>query len=202
MAPRPKHLTAEARRTATVEAVVELAARQNPSDITTAAIAGRMGVTQGALFRHFPSKDAIMQAVMVWMGDRVFARIDKAAAAAASPVAALEAMFMAHVDFISKHPGVPRMLFGELQHSRDTPAKHVAQTLLRQYGKRLGTALEAGIAQGELDAGLDVEAAVIAYIGMFQGLVMRTLMAGDATQMRCDAPRVFAIYRRGIAGKP
>jgi AcrR family transcriptional regulator len=154
------------------------------------------------LFRHFPSKDAIMQAVMVWMGDRVFARIDKAAAAAASPVAALEAMFMAHVDFISKHPGVPRMLFGELQHSRDTPAKHVAQTLLRQYGKRLGTALEAGIAQGELDAGLDVEAAVIAYIGMFQGLVMRTLMAGDATQMRCDAPRVFAIYRRGIAGKP
>ncbi|HET7612012.1 MAG TPA: TetR/AcrR family transcriptional regulator [Rhodanobacteraceae bacterium] len=199
---RPRHLTAEARRTATVEAVVELAARQNPSDITTAAIAGRMGVTQGALFRHFPSKDAIMQAVMVWMGDRVFARIDKAAAAAASPVAALEAMFMAHVDFISKHPGVPRMLFGELQHSRDTPAKHVAQTLLRQYGKRLGTALEAGIAQGELDAGLDVEAAVIAYIGMFQGLVMRTLMAGDATQMRCDAPRVFAIYRRGIAGKP
>jgi AcrR family transcriptional regulator len=199
---RPRHLTAEARRTATVEAVVELAARQNPSDITTAAIAGRMGVTQGALFRHFPSKDAIMQAVMVWMGDRVFARIDKAAAAAASPVAALEAMFMAHVDFISKHPGVPRMLFGELQHSRDTPAKQVAQTLLRQYGTRLRPLLEAGKTQGELDAGLDVEAAVIAYIGMFQGLVMRTLMAGDATQMRCDAPRVFAIYRRGIAGKP
>jgi AcrR family transcriptional regulator len=202
MAPRPKHLTAEARRTATVEAVVELAAQQNPNDITTAAIAGRMGVTQGALFRHFPSKDAIMQSVMVWVGDRVFARVDKAVAAAASPVAALEAAFMAHVDFVARHPGVPRMLFGELQHAKDTPAKRVAQTLLRQYGTRLKPLLEAGKAQGELDPGLDVDAAVIAYIGMFQGLVMRTLMAGGAPHMRDDAARVFAIYRRGIAGKP
>lgn len=202
MGAHPKHLTADERRAATVNAVVELAANQNPGDITTAAIAQRMGVTQGALFRHFPSKDAVMRAVMVWVGDRVLGRVDKAAAGAASPMAALEAAFRAHVDFASKHPGVPRMLFGELQHPEDTPAKLVVQTLLRQYSKRLRTLLEAGKAQGELDAALDVEAAVIAYIGMFQGLVMRTLLAGDTAHMHRDASRVFAIYRRGIAGKP
>lgn len=198
MSTPPKHLTADARRAATVKAVVDLAARQNPGDITTAAIAQRMGVTQGALFRHFPSKNAVMQAVMVWVGDRVLGRIDKAAADAESPIAALEAMFDAHVDFVSRHPGVPRMLFGELQHPGDTPAKRVVQTLLHQYSKRLKALLEAGKAQGELDPTLDVDAAVIAYIGMFQGLVMRTLLAGDATRMRRDAVRVFAIYRRGI----
>lgn len=202
MSTYPKHLTADARRAATVKAVVDLAASQNPGDITTAAIAQRMGVTQGALFRHFPSKNAVMQAVMVWVGDHVLGRIDKAAAGAQSPIAAIEAMFGAHVDFASKHPGVPRMLFGELQHPGDTPAKLVVQTLLRQYSKRLKALLEAGQAQGELAATLDVEAAVIAYIGMFQGLVMRTLLAGDATRMRRDAARVFAIYRRGIESKP
>ncbi|TAM93149.1 MAG: TetR family transcriptional regulator [Rhodanobacteraceae bacterium] len=202
MSAHPKHLSADERRAATVEAVVDLAANQNPGDITTAAIALRMGVTQGALFRHFPSKDAVMQAVMVWVGDRVLGRVDKAVAGAASPMAALEAAFSAHVDFASKHPGAPRMLFGELQHPEDTPAKLVVQTLLRQYSKRLRILLEAGKAQGELEATLDVEAAVIAYIGMFQGLVMRTLLAGDAAHMRRDAARVFAIYRRGIASKP
>ena len=59
-----KHLPADERRAVTVEAVIALAAEQNPGEITTAAIAKRMGLTQGALFRHFPSKDAILQAVM------------------------------------------------------------------------------------------------------------------------------------------
>lgn len=53
-----KHLPADERRAVTVEAVIELAAEQNPNDITTSAIAKRIGLTQGALFRHFPSKDA------------------------------------------------------------------------------------------------------------------------------------------------
>lgn len=51
-----KNLKADQRREVTVETVVELAGEQNPSEITTAAIAKRMGVTQGALFRHFPIK--------------------------------------------------------------------------------------------------------------------------------------------------
>jgi hypothetical protein len=35
----PKHLTADERRSMTVETVISLAGRQNPSEITTAAIA-------------------------------------------------------------------------------------------------------------------------------------------------------------------
>ena len=83
MSSHSKHLPAEERRAATVEAVVELAAEQNPSDITTTAIAQRMGLTQGALFRHFPTKDAILESVMDWVAERLLARVDKAAASAA-----------------------------------------------------------------------------------------------------------------------
>ncbi|HTN34239.1 MAG TPA: helix-turn-helix domain-containing protein, partial [Marinobacter sp.] len=72
---RPKHLPADERRAATVEAVIELAAEQNPSDITTTAIAQRMGLTQGALFRHFSTKDKILQAVMSWVTERLLARV-------------------------------------------------------------------------------------------------------------------------------
>ena len=61
--PRTK-LSADARRAATVETVIGLAAATNPADITTAQIAAQMGVTQGALFRHFADKQAIWAAVM------------------------------------------------------------------------------------------------------------------------------------------
>ncbi len=193
-----KNLPAEKRRVVTVEAVVKLAAEQNPTDITTAAIAKCMGLTQGALFRHFPNKEAILQAVMEWVAARLLARIDKAVQLAFSPLAALEAMFMAHVGFVVEHPGVPRILFGELQRAEQTTPKRLAQTLIQNYGERLQRLIEEGKECGELDAGLDTEAAVTLFIGTIQGLVMQSLLAGDLGCIRHDAPRVFAIYLRGI----
>ncbi|WP_416799388.1 TetR/AcrR family transcriptional regulator [Ciceribacter azotifigens] len=198
MASRPAYLSAEERREVTIETVVELAAEQNPSDITTGAIAKRMGVTQGALFRHFPSKDAILEAVMAWVSDRLLARIDKSTSAAASPLAALEAAFMTHIAFITDHPGVPRMLFGELQRGEQTLAKRMAQTLIQRYGERLRRLLVQGKECGEFPASLDERAAAALFIGTIQGLVMQSLLAGNVEFIRESAPGVFALYRRAI----
>ncbi len=198
----PRHLPADQRRAVTVEAVVALAATQNPSEITTAAIAKHMQLTQGALFRHFPSKDAIWQAVMEWVAERLLARIDKAAEGIDSPLAAMEAIFMSHVEFVIEHPGVPRMMFGELQRTDASAAKRMVQTLMRRYRERLQRLLARGKSGGEMSTALDEEAAATLFIGMIQGLVMQSLMAGDVARMRRDAPRVFAIYRRGIGSAP
>jgi AcrR family transcriptional regulator len=195
---RAKPLPAETRRAVTVEAVIELAAERDPGEITTAAIASHMKLTQGALFRHFPSKDAIWEAVMEWVAERLLARVDRAAAQAASPVAALQAIFLAHADFVAEHPGVPRMLFGELQRAGATPAKRLARTLLERYGERIRARLEAGKAAGEVSAALDVDAAVTLFVGTLQGLIMQSMLAGDILRIRQDAPRVFAIYLAGI----
>lgn len=202
MEPHAKHLPADERRAVTVETVIELAAEQNPSEITTSAIAKRMRLTQGALFRHFPNKDAIWQAVMDWVAERLLARLDRAAEAAASPLGALEAVFMAHVEFVAEHPGVPRMLFGELQRAGSTPAKRMARTLIGHYAERLCICIEEGKSQGELDPALDTAAAATLFIGTIQGLVMQSLMTGDVRRILVDAPGAFAIYRRGIRKAP
>lgn len=196
-----KYLPADERRAVTVETVVALAAEQNPAEISTTLIAKRMGVTQGALFKHFPTKDAILQAVLDWVAERLLSRVDKAAEEAGSPLAALERIFMAHIEFIAEHPGVPRMLFGELQRAEETPAKRIVKTVIRRYGMRLHRVLAQGIAQGELDPELDAESAVVLFIGTIQGLVMQSLLAGNLRRLRRDAPGAFAIYRRGIARK-
>lgn len=193
-----KYLPADERRAATVETVVALAAEQNPAEITTTLIAKRMGVTQGALFKHFPTKDAILQAVLEWVAERLLSRVDKAVEEAPSPLVALEAMFMAHVEFVAAHPGVPRMLFGELQRAEQTAPKRIVTTLIRGYGERVRGVVKQGIALGELDPGLDAEAAVILFIGTIQGLVVQSLLAGSVRRIRRDAPGAFAIYRRGI----
>jgi AcrR family transcriptional regulator len=193
-----KHLPADQRRAVTVEAVLELAAEQNPSEITTAAIAQRMNLTQGALFRHFSSKEAIWQAVIEWVAEQLLARLAEAAKGAPSPLAALEAMFMAHLDFASTHPGAPRIIFGELQRAGDTPAKQMTRNLIGRYGERLRGLISEGQGQGELAREVDPAAAATLFIGTIQGLVMQSLLSGNIARMRAEAPGVFAIYRRGI----
>ena len=195
---RAKYLSAEDRRNVTVQAVLEIAAEQDPANITTAAIAGRMHVTQGALFRHFPNKDAILEAVMGWVSERLLAQLDHASNAADTPSAALQAMFMAHVDFVARHPGVPRMLFGELQSPGDTLSKRMVHNLTQAYAHRLRGLLAAGVECGEFESALDTDAAAILFIGTVQGLVMQSLLAGDVARIRRDAPGVFTIYLRGI----
>lgn len=191
-------LPAEERRAVIIEAVIELAAEQNPKGITTAAIAKRMGLTQGALFRHFPNKDAILQAVMGWVTERLLAKLDQSKQGASSPLAALSAIFMAHAEFVAMHPGVPHLLFGELQSAEKTEAKDIAQALIKRYRARLDRLIEEGKTQGELDMNLDTEAATLLFIGTIQGLVMQSLLVGDVQRIRQDAPRVFALYHRGI----
>lgn len=198
MEPSSAKLPADERRAVTVETVVQLASTQNPSDITTAAIAKHMNVTQGALFRHFPSKGAIWQCVMEWVAERLLARIDRAVEGIASPVAAMEAMLMAHIDFVTQHPGVPRMIFGELQQPAPTPAKHMVQVMLMRYRHRLQLLIDQGKANGELAPGLDTDAAIMLFVGMIQGMVMQSLLAGDVGWMKQDAPRLFALYLHGI----
>jgi TetR/AcrR family transcriptional regulator len=198
MTQRAKHLPSDERRAEAVEAVVELAASANPEAITTSAIAARMKLTQGALFRHFPTKDAIWQGVMEWVSERLLARIDRLAGAESDPLAALKAMFLGHVDFVAEHPGVPRMMVGQLQNAGETPAKRMARTLVENYANRLRRILAAASAEGVLPADLDIDAAAALFLGMIQGLVMQHLIHGDSARMRADASRVWAIYRAGL----
>ncbi len=200
--PTPKHLPADERRTATVQAVIELAADRNPADITTAAIAQHMRLTQGALFRHFPNKEAIWDAVMAYTSEALLSRIDAATAQADDPLAALQAMFQAHVDFIIDHPGVPRILFAELQHDRETPAKTRVQVLLDHYRERLLTLARQGIAQGALRDTLDLNVLPVLFVGMIQGLVIQSMLAGDIQRMKHQACALFIEFRHGIEACP
>ena len=193
-----KYLSAHERRAATVQTVVDLAGEQNPSDITTSAIAERMGLTQGALFRHFPTKEAILKAVIEWVAEHLISRIEVAAAANPSPKAALRAMFSSHIEFVSKHPGMPRLLFGELQRTEMTGPKIVVRGLMVHYRQLLGALFKDGKACGELDCDLNEDAAAALFLGTIQGLVMQSLLAPEKDWIKRNADAVYAVFERGI----
>lgn len=198
MAGNGKHLPAEERRAVIVETVLELAAEGNPAEITTAAIAERMRLTQGALFRHFQSKDAVWSAVMEWVAERLLLLVSRAMKGASTPLAALEAAFTANVRFAAEHPGAPRLLFSELQRTGESVPRDIARALMKRYAARLRQLVEEGQACGEIRHDVPSEEAAHLLIGVVQGLALQSLLAGDAQAILRQAPEAFAIFRRGI----
>ena len=195
-------LPTEERQTEIIAAALHLAREISPGLITTTDLAAAIGVTQGALFKHFATKDDIWLAAMAWVRAQLSSTLEAAADAPDSPIDALGAVFKAHIGFVLSHPGVPRLIFHELQRPADSPIKQELRKLLKGYRQLLRRLLDAALARGEVSREIDLDAAATAFVGVVQGLVMQSMVAGNAAAMKTQADAVFAIYRRGICEAP
>ena len=192
----------QVRQHSLIAAALALAAERSPAEVTTAQLAQAIGVSQGAVFRHFESKDAIWLAVLEDTSERLQTRLRTAAQSRSDALAALQALFETHVAFVIEHPGLPRLVFQELQRPDETPLKARVAQLMQAYRQLLHELLTRAQAQGQLLPGTDLQAAVVLYMGAIQGLVIQSLLTGSMDAMRERAPGVFALYLAGLTGQP
>jgi AcrR family transcriptional regulator len=192
----------EVRQAHLLEAALALAAQRSPADITTADLARAVGISQGAVFRHFPSKEAIWLAALDWATQGLMRKLQAAAEGADHPLAAVQAVFLTHVDFVIAHPGVPRLVFQELQQPQDTPLKTCVRQLMQQYRQLLTGLLQRAREQGQLGPAVDLQAAAVLFIGSMQGLVMQSMLSGQVQAMAGLAPGVLQLYLRAISVTP
>lgn len=201
VAPR-RRLTTAQRQREIVTTVVALARERGPDAITSQAIADRMGVTQGAVFRHYRDKEAIWLAVFAWVRESLGVAITVAIDKANSPLAKIEAAFAAHVAFIAANPGVARILFHELQYPGDSPVRANVRQMITAYRTTLARLFTQAKSAGELAADLDTTLAPILFIGAVQGLVIESSLAGgsDAAMVK-RARRLFCLLLHGYRGR-
>jgi len=199
--PRKRRMGAEERQEEIVQVALNLAAKSGVETVTTQDMADAMGLTQGAIFRHFPTKDDIWLAAIQWVRDRLMKVVKMAADKGETPLDALEKMFFAHVSFIAKHPAIPRMVFSDHLLRRDTRLKKLIQEIITGYEAKLsdllGQAKSAGMARQDLDEG----SAATLFIGMIQGLVLQSNIFGGRRSLLEEAKKVFPIYLNGIRSR-
>ncbi|MFN3543233.1 MAG: TetR/AcrR family transcriptional regulator [Thiobacillus sp.] len=193
-----KRLDADARREEIVRVTLDLAAKQGVDAVTTQDMAQAMGLTQGAVFRHFESKDAIWLAVMHWVRDRLMAVLGHAAKQGRDPLDALARMFAAHIDFIAAHPAIPRVLTSEYLHTRSEALRQLVTEIMLGYEARIAALLEAAKAEGLVRVDLDADAAATLYIGMIQGLVLRASLVRGQRTLKDEAARTFPVFLQAV----
>lgn len=193
-----KRMSSEERQGEIIRVAVELAADKGVDSVTTQDMADAMNLTQGAIFRHFATKDDIWFAVIVWVRERLMKVLDKAAADATDPLNAIERMFFAHIAFISKHPAIPRLLFSELLHKKNGKLRQLIEGIISGYEAKIAGLLDAAKSQSLVPDDLDSQSAAVLYIGMIQGMVMQSSIFGGKRALQQQSENTFPIFLHGI----
>jgi AcrR family transcriptional regulator len=193
-----RRMPTDERQSEIIRVAVELAAEKGVDSVTTQNMADAMKVTQGAIFKHFTTKDEIWVGVMHWIREQLMKVLEKAAAEATDPINAIERMYFAHIAFISKHPAIPRLLFSELLHKKSSKLRDLIQEIISGYEAKIAGLLEAAKEQGLAPADLDSKSAAVLYIGMIQGLVMQASIFGGKRSLQKEAEKTFPIFLHGI----
>lgn len=81
--------------------------------VTTAALAREVGVSEAALYRHFPSKARMFEGLIKFIEDTLFARINRILNDETSAEIRCHNILLLLLTFCDKNPGMTRLLTGD-----------------------------------------------------------------------------------------
>ncbi len=86
---------------------------QHPGErITTAKLAKGLGVSEAALYRHFPSKARMFEGLIEFAEETIFTLINRILSEETDPVARCEKTIALMLGFSAKNPGITSVLVG------------------------------------------------------------------------------------------
>jgi len=138
--------------------------------------------------------------VFDWVEEKLGNVVDEAFAAGGRPLEILERVFLDHVRFVASHPGVPRILFHELQGPAESALRDRARRMVRAYRGRIVALLAEAKRMRELPASLDEETAALLFVGAVQGLVVQASLFRGEAGMNAAARRLFPLLLDGLRG--
>jgi len=197
-------MPAAARKQQIVETALELVAEHGADAVSAQRIADTIGLSQPAVFRHFPTKEAVWTAVIGWLQDRLAdvwseARVDQQHP---PPIWVLRRMFLGHVELIMRYPGLAKVVFSDhIRHQY--PGLHEQFRVLHQrYEHEVTTLLEDAVRRSDLPSTTDVPAAAMLFFCAIQGLAFQFAIARYRRSRVWDsATRLFALYVSAIGAR-
>ena len=144
--PERVEATAVHRKQQILEALAGMLEDAPDTRITTAKLAMAVGVSEAALYRHFPSKAKMFGALIAFAEDALFTRIGRLAEDHSGALTQCQGFLRLYIDFCERNPGITRLLTGRAL----TGESHKLHQQVAQLYKRLETQLRQTLREAEL----------------------------------------------------
>lgn len=159
------------RRKQIVNAVRRLITKYGSEHITVRRIAKEIGISEGAIYRHFKSKRDILLLLVDYIEDNLIRDIEESHAADASQLEILDSMLRNHLSSIAQRMGVSFHVIAEIVSLGDRRLNNKISHMLSNYLARIKDILAEGIKTGEIRKDIDLDTTATLFFGMIQGLV-------------------------------
>ncbi len=137
------------RREQILQALALMLEEDSGKRITVAALARQVGVTEAALYRHFPSKARMFEDLIAFIEESLFARIGRLLEEEQEALPRCAALLTLLLGFAEKNPGLSRLLDGGVL----TGETARLRTRIHQLFERLETQLKQILREAELREG-------------------------------------------------
>ena len=197
--------SAQERKTEIIEAVLQLAAEIGPDRMTTQAIAKRVGISQPGIFRHFPTKNHIWEAVGQHIGKMLQANNVSADNNGNPPADELRSFVFAHLKFLSETPAIPAILFSRELHAENEGLRTFFAGLIASRHRHFSKLIKAEIATGRFDKTINPDDAAFLVLTLIQGLAMRWSLNARNFDLANEGRRLLDLQLAGFQsrdGKP
>lgn len=184
---------AEDRKAEIVEALLALADRIGPDRLTTNDIAREVGVTQAAIFRHFPTKAELWSEAGEVIAARMTEAWQQALASETSPKAQLRALIAAQLRQIETTPALPAILHSRELNVDNADLRDRFRGLLAVYQGHLVATLEGMVAGGSMTRQVRPQDAAALLTSHVQGIAIRWSLGSRGFALQAEGLRLLDV---------
>ncbi len=159
--------TKPSRRQIILEALASQLEAHPGERITTAALARQVGVSEAALYRHFPSKAKMFEGLIEFIEDSVFGLTSRILEENQSAIARCEAILQLILGFSARNPGLTRILTGDALVGETERLRQ----RIGQFYERLETQLKQVLREGEMNGEIPTDRPVQPIANLLVALV-------------------------------
>lgn len=185
------------RKVAILQAVMALL-EEGERKVTTASLASRVGVSEAALYRHYKSKEAMIQALTDYLEDHLLRPANQLKTVGESALVQLGRLFEYHLRFFADHPGLCRLFLVEWLAAETTEVGPRMVAIVRKYQAQVKQILRRGQALGEIPRSVPVEDAAAFFVGIIQSRALNFVMSGFQASPLKEWGVAWGFYLRAI----
>jgi len=163
-----KHMrqSTEIRQEQIKQAVLDIIYTDGLKNLSTRMLAQRIGLSEGAIFRHFPTKQHIIHSIINDVQKDFIGSLRNIATQSTSPEKRLESILCFTVKYLTDNKGITLLLFSEASHNNDEELKLALMQIFNTQKKMVSKVVLDGIAEGIWDENIPVENVAMLYMGI------------------------------------
>ena len=187
------------RRQLILEVLARMLQESQGERITTAQLARAVGVSEAALYRHFPSKAKMFEGLLEFIEETLFTRINKIIAEESRAEPRVQNILFLLLGFADKNPGMARLLYGDvLVGETERLRKRVAQIF-----DRIETQLKQILREAEARENLRVPVGDTAalLLAVIEGAITRFVRSEFKSSPVAGWERQWDLLRKSIFSK-